>query len=250
MNTTVRKIRNALPSTRPNPLSRSATSCTAAPGSKWLMYPPVGTSMPFARSQSRRGRTSALMRARYSGMSPENSRMDVPTSTVTPIPAAIMAPMTTSMASHLGSPLRSSQNRGGALMMAMNTESRKGTTIASAARIPATITTNAAAVSSTDPALDLPVTSFISAPQALRPRSAVYPASPGRSRRPARGPAALRLCRRRRGGVERARVRPRRRRLPADPGHRAPMPCGRVSAVPHPRGAGSGAGRICHPRRR
>ena len=44
----------------------------------------------------------------------------------------------------------------GGVTTEMNTESRKGTTIASAARIPATITTNAAAVSSTDPALDLP----------------------------------------------------------------------------------------------
>ena len=173
------------------------------------------------------GRTSALMRARYSGRSCENSRIDVPTSTVTPTPTAIMTPMTTSMASHLGSPLRSSQNRDGALMMAMKTDSRKGTTIDSAARIPATITTNAAAVSSTDPTLELPVTSFIPAPQALHPRPAVYPASPGRSRRPARGPAALRLRGRRRGGAERARVRPRRQRPPADSGRRAPMPCGR-----------------------
>ena len=61
-----------------------------------------------------------------------------------------MAPMTMSMASHLGSPFRSSQNRDGALMIAMNTDSRNGTTIDSAARIPATTTTNAAAVSRID----------------------------------------------------------------------------------------------------
>ena len=54
-----------------------------------------------------------------------------------------MTPMTTSMASQRGSPLRSSQNRGGALMIAMKIESRNGTTMASAARIPATTTTNA-----------------------------------------------------------------------------------------------------------
>ena len=89
-----------------------------------------------------KGQTSALMRTRYSGMSRDNSRIDVPTSTVTSTPAAIMAAMTTSMASRVGSRLRSSQNRDGALMMAMNTDSRKGTTIASVARVPATITTN------------------------------------------------------------------------------------------------------------
>ena len=49
-------------------------------------------------------------------------------------------------------------------MIAMKMESRNGTTIDSAARIPATITTNAAAVSSIDAALDLPATSLISAP--------------------------------------------------------------------------------------
>ena len=104
------------------------------------------------------------MRARYSGMSRENSRIELPTSAVTPIPAAIMTAMTMSNASHLGSPLRSSQNSGGALMIAMNTESRKGTTIDSAARIPATTTTKAAAVSSIDAAFDLPAPSSIPVP--------------------------------------------------------------------------------------
>ena len=120
--------------------------------------------MPFARSHSTKGTTCALMRARYSGMSRENSLIEEPTSAVIPIPAAIMAPMTMSIASHLGSPLRSSQNRDGAQMIATKTESRNGTTIASAARIPATMTTNAAAVSSTDAAFDLPAASLIPVP--------------------------------------------------------------------------------------
>ena len=71
-------------------------------------------------------------------------------------PAAIVTPMTRSMASHLGRPFRSSQNRDGVLMIAMNTDNRNSSTIDSAARISATTTTNAAVVSSTDPALDLP----------------------------------------------------------------------------------------------
>ena len=75
-----------------------------------------------------------------------------------------MTPMTTSMASQRGSPLRSSQNRGGALMIAMKIESRNGTTMASAARIPATTTTNAAAVSSTRTVFETPVTSAMPSP--------------------------------------------------------------------------------------
>ena len=48
--------------------------------------PPVGTSVPLARSRSRRGRTSESRRARYPGRSRKNSRIDAPTRTVTPSP--------------------------------------------------------------------------------------------------------------------------------------------------------------------
>ena len=75
-----------------------------------------------------------------------------------------MPAMTMSMASQRGSPLRSSQNRGGALMMATKIDRRNGTTIDSAARMPATTTTNAAAVSSIEAAFDLPTVSLMSAP--------------------------------------------------------------------------------------
>ena len=49
-------------------------------------------------------------------------------------------------------------------MIAMKTESRNGTTMASAARIPATTTTNAAAVSSTRAVFEIPVTSAMPSP--------------------------------------------------------------------------------------
>ena len=107
-------------------------------------------------------------------------------------PAAIMTPMTMSMASHLGSPLRSSQNRDGALMMAMNDrqqerhddrfgrphpghdhhERRRGQQHRS-------------------PPSDLPVTSLMSVPQALRSVSRQCiphrPTAHGTGARPGRG---------------------------------------------------------------
>jgi len=79
--------------------------------------------------------------------------MDAPTSALSPRATAASAASTESKASALGSPRRSSQNTGGAATTAMKIDNMNGTSNGAAARTPATITTKAAALISTDAAL-------------------------------------------------------------------------------------------------
>ncbi len=78
-----------------------------------------------------------------------------------------MPAMTASIASGRAMPFCSSQNSGGALMMARNSDSKNGTSMASAARMPATTTTKAAAATNSGTARVDSVVSPMSVPGLL-----------------------------------------------------------------------------------